>query len=108
MFKSRDEIFIGENNSEINVMNWLIGQSHTFPTTIYVRANNRGQIHISRLTEHEKLTTSELKGLSNEILLQRKVNQSSAFDARELTKLTVVIASLDAYCQDIRKQSLRL
>lgn len=54
-------------------MNWLIGQSHTFPTTIYVRANNRGQIQISRLTEHEKLTTAQLKDLSNEILLQRKV-----------------------------------
>ncbi|CAG5112159.1 Oidioi.mRNA.OKI2018_I69.chr2.g6402.t1.cds [Oikopleura dioica] len=57
-------------------MNWLIGQSHTFPTTIYVRANNRGQIQISRLTEHEKLTTAQLKDLSNEILLQRKLRST--------------------------------
>ena len=54
-------------------MGIMIGESSTFPTNIYLKVVAK-KLRAMRLTNYEKLTLEEIKELSREILIQRKVN----------------------------------
>ena len=51
-----------------------IGESSTFPTDIYLKVRGK-KLRAVRTTDLEKLTIEEIKDLSREILIQRKVCQ---------------------------------
>merc|ERR1712227_722789 len=49
-----------------------IGESSTFPTDIYLKVRGK-KLRAVRTTDLEKLTIEEIKDLSREILIQRKL-----------------------------------
>jgi len=50
----------------------MIGESSTFPTNIYLKVIGK-KLRAMRFTNYEQLTLEEIKELSREILIQRKV-----------------------------------
>jgi hypothetical protein len=56
----------------MNELGLMIGQSSSFPTNIHLKSVGR-KLRAVRFTNLEKLTLEEIKKLSKEILIQRKV-----------------------------------
>ena len=73
-------------------MGIMIGESSTFPTNIYLKVVAK-KLRAMRLTNYEKLTLEEIKELSREILIQRKVNfyKRSIFLSRQSEAICAIL-----------------
>lgn len=60
------------NFSDMGDLGIKIGESSTFPTDIYLKVRGK-KLRAVRTTDLERLTLEEIKDLSREILIQRKV-----------------------------------
>jgi len=82
----------------MNEVGLKIGESSTFPTDIFLKVCRTKRMRAVRLTNCEKLTLEEIKALSREILIQRKLRSPYIVEVLSCRVVGFQLAVESAYC----------